>query len=47
MIVERQRPDAVEDLIEEILRVDLLHDLPVDAIAHAEQSIAIDPVDGR
>ena len=44
MIVEGERSDAVEDLVEEILRMDLLHDLPVDAIAHAEEPIAVDPV---
>ena len=47
MIVERQRADAVQDLIEQILGVDLLHDLPVDPVAHAEQPIAVDPVNGR
>ena len=46
MIVERQRSDAVHDLVEEILGMDLLHDLPVDPIAHAKESIAVDPVDG-
>ena len=46
MIVERQRSDAVQDLVEEILGMDLLHDLPVDPIAHAEESIAVDPVNG-
>ena len=47
MVVEGQRPDAVEDLVEEILRVDLLHDLPVDAVAHPQQPVAIDPVHRR
>ena len=46
MIVEGQRSDAVQDLIEEILRMDLLHDLPVDPIAHAKEPIAVDPVNG-
>ena len=46
VIVEGQRPDAVQDLVEEILRVDLLHDLPVDPIAHAKEPIAVDPVNG-
>jgi hypothetical protein len=44
MIVERQRSDAVEDLVEEILGMDLLHDLPIDAVAHAQQPIAVDAV---
>ena len=46
MIVERQRADAVQDLVEEILGMDLLHDLPVDPIAHAQESIAVDPMNG-
>ena len=46
MIVEGQRSEAVEDLIEEILRMDLHHHLPVDPVAHAEESIAIDSVNG-
>ena len=46
MIVEGQRSDAVQDLIEEILGMDLLHDLPVDPIAHAKEPIAVDPMNG-
>ena len=46
MIVEGQRSEAVEDLIEEILWMDLHHHFPVDPVAHAEESIAIDSVDG-
>ena len=41
-----QRPEAVEDLVEEILRMDLLHDLPVDPVSHAEHPIAVDAVNG-
>jgi hypothetical protein len=46
MIVEGQRSQAVEDLIEEILWMDLHHHFPVDPVAHAEESIAIDSVNG-
>src|SRR5262249_17662850 len=47
MIVEGQRSYPVHDLVEEILRMDLLHDLSVDPIAYTEKSNAIDPVNGR
>jgi hypothetical protein len=46
VIVVSQRPDAVQDLIEEIFRVDLFHDLPVDSVANPKQAIAVDPVHG-
>ena len=46
MIVESQRPDAIQDLVEEILRMDLLHHLSVDPISHAEEPVAVDPVNG-
>jgi hypothetical protein len=39
-----QRPDAIQNLIEKILRTNLLHDLPVDAIANAKQPVAVNPV---
>ena len=41
VIVVGQRAEPVEDLVEEILRVDLLHDLPVDAVADLEHPLAI------
>src|SRR5262249_19747376 len=44
-IVVSQGADAVEDLVEGVLRMDLLADLPVDLVAHAEQPVAIDPMD--
>ena len=44
MIVEGQRSDAIHDLVEEILWMDLLHYFSVDPIAHAEQSFAVDAV---
>jgi hypothetical protein len=47
MIVERQRSNAVQDLIEEILGMDLLHDLAVDPITHAKEPLAVDAVDCR
>ena len=40
-----QRADTVEDLIEEILRMDLLHHLAIDSITDAKQSIPVDPID--
>ena len=46
MVVEGQRSEAVEDLIEEILWMDLHHHFPVDPVAHAEEPIAIDSVNG-
>jgi hypothetical protein len=46
MIVERERADAIQDLIKKIFRVNLLNDLPIDPVAHAEEPIAIDPVNG-
>ena len=46
MIVESQGADAVQDLVEEILRMDLLHDLSVDAISYAKEPVAVDPVQG-
>jgi hypothetical protein len=46
MIVEREGTDAVQDLVEEILGMDLLHDLPVDPVTNTQQSIAVDPVNG-
>ena len=47
MIVERERPEPVEDLIEEILRMDLLHDFSVDPIPYAKQAITVNPMNSR
>ena len=47
MIVPGERAEAIEDLVEEILRVQLLADLAVDAVAHLEHPVAIhlrDPI---
>ena len=46
MIVESQRADAVQDLVEEIFRMDLLHQLSVDPISHSKEPVAVDPVKG-
>ena len=35
-----------QDLVEKTLRMDLLHHLSVDPIPHAEEPVAIDPVNG-
>jgi len=45
VVVERERAKAVEDLVEEILRAQLLHHLAVDARAHFRASDAIDVAD--
>jgi hypothetical protein len=44
VIVGRQRADAVEDLVEEILRMDLLHDLAIDPVANFEHPLSIQDV---
>ena len=46
MIVESQGADAVQDLVEEILRMDVLHYLSVDAISYSKEPVAVDPVKG-
>ena len=46
MIVVRQRTQAGQDLVEEILRVDLFHDSPVDPIAHLEHPFAVHELNG-
>src|SRR5262245_65816666 len=46
MIVEGQRSDAVQDLVEEILGADLFHNFLVDPGAYFEEPIAIDSVNG-
>ncbi len=45
VIVVGQRSEAVEDLVEEILRMDQLHDLAIDAVAHVEHPLAIHRLD--
>ena len=37
MIVVGQRSDAIQDLIKEILRMNLFHDLPVDSVSDAKE----------
>ena len=46
VIVVGQRPDAIQDLIEEILRMNLLHDFAIDPVSHAKEPVAVDPVNG-
>ena len=46
MVVVRQRAEPGEDLVEEILRVDLLHDLPVDAVTDLEHPLPVHEPDG-
>ena len=41
MIVPGERSKAVEDLIKEVLRMELLFDLPVDPIADLEHTLAV------
>src|SRR5262249_27508532 len=45
MVVPCQRPKAVEYLIEQVLRKDLLHQLSIDTIAHLEEAVTIDLLD--
>ena len=42
----RQRAKAIENLIEEVLRVDLLHDLAVDPFPHAQHPLPVHRLDG-
>ena len=46
MVVAGERAQAVEDLVEEVLRMQLLHDLAVDAVAHLEHPLAVDALNG-
>ncbi len=46
VIVVGQRTEAVEDLVEEILRMEQLHDPPVDAVADLEHPLAVHRLDG-
>ena len=41
-----QRPQAIQDLVEEIHRVNLLHDLAVDSLADAQHPFAVNRLDG-
>ena len=41
MIVAGQRTETVQDLVEEILRMDLLHDLAVDSLADADLGVTL------
>ncbi len=45
VIVVGQRAEPVEDLVEKILRMDQLHDPPVDPVAHLEHPIAVHRLD--
>src|SRR2546426_638794 len=47
MIVAGQGAQPVEDLIEEVLRPELLRDLPVDPIAHFQHALPVDRLDRR
>ena len=42
VIVVGQRSQPVENLVEEILRIDLHHDLPVDPVPDAQHLLAVD-----
>src|SRR5262245_57359869 len=46
MVVMRERPEAVQDLIEEVLGMEVLHHLPVYPVAHAADAIAVDLMNG-
>ena len=46
VVVVGQRSKAVQDLVEEVLRVDQLHDLAIDAVAHVEHPFTIHRLDG-
>src|SRR5881397_1796255 len=47
MVVAGQGAQPVEDLIEEVLRAELLRDLPVDSIAHFQHALPVDRLDRR
>src|SRR5436309_10061585 len=47
MVVAGQGAQPVEDLIEEVLRAELLRDLPVDPIAHFQHALPVDRLDRR
>ena len=46
VIVVSERSKAIEDLVEEVLGVDLLHDFPVDPVAHVADAIPVDLLNG-